>query len=415
MLMSRERPIEPKVVVLSHNYPSKADPTLGVFIHNEVRALRSAGVDLRVVSPIPWSPKFLQIRKRWQNYASVIVDSEFEEIEVDRVACPYLPRPCHNINGLNVAARLLPRLRRLRNSFQFNLIHSHTLTPDGWAGCLLAKYFKVPTVCTIRGSDLLQYPHQSRVNRVASRFTLRQCDAVIATSNDLAIKASELERSTPCPATIYKGVDLSVFAPRQRVSDLRAEYGIPGDSCVIVFVGRCEQDKGLGELLSAFRGIHNSAPNTHLLIVGDGSFRIEMESFVRMHGLAQYVHLVGRVPQSTVARFLGASDIFVLPSYSEGMPNALLEAMACEMPCVATSVGGNAEAIVDGVSGLLIPPKDEAALHCAFGRLMRDREFATSLGQQAKRRIRSHFSWSENAAQNVRVYNSLLKATHINK
>jgi glycosyltransferase involved in cell wall biosynthesis len=389
-------------------YPSVVDSTNGIFIHNEVRALIDAGINVRVVSPVPWAPLILRFREKWRQYAAIRRAGSFECVPVERISVVAAPAPFHVIHGLTTAWCLQARLTKIRRQFPFDLIHAHTLTPDGWACCLLAKRFKVPTVCTIRGSDLNEYPHQSRVTLYATRHVLRRTDALIATSRALSEEAARLVDPPVHPTVIYKGVDFSVFSQDGDQKTLRNRLGLPISKTLIVFVGRVERDKGIGELFEAFLKVHTQHPRVRLLIVGNGSYLGAVKNRAIEASIADSVFMPDRVSPSEVALYLQASDLFVLPSYGEGMPNALLEAMACGLPSIASAVGGIPEVVEDGVSGILVPIRDREALEVSIRRVLSSPDLAARLGSEAARSIRARFSWQKNAQQNIEIYRSLL-------
>jgi glycosyltransferase involved in cell wall biosynthesis len=162
------------------------------------------------------------------------------------------------------------------------------------------------------------------------------------------------------------------------------------------------------ELLEAFCRLKPHFAGLTLIMVGDGSYRGQILSKAVEARAAEAVVVTGRVLQEDVADYLAIADIFVLPSYDEGMPNALLEAMASGLPCIATEVGGNPEALENGVSGILIPPRDVDALERAIVRIVRNPDSGARLAGAASKKIRSHFSWRANAEANLAVYRTLL-------
>jgi glycosyltransferase involved in cell wall biosynthesis len=328
---------------------------------------------------------------------------------------PYLvaPRPWHVLGGLGMAWSLRGALRRIHRTFPFDLIHAHTLTPDGWAACLTGPRFGVPVVCSIRGSDLNLYPQESRVAHRATRYVLRNCNAIVAVSGALAERAREFCPHGAAPRVIYNGVNTDCFARPTDRDALRATLGLPRDKRIVLFVGQCAADKGVPELVEVFSRLRADDPGLHLVLVGNG----ELLDSVRAQGRARFgsegLTAPGQVPHERVAAYCRASDVFVFPSHAEGMPNALLEAMACGLPCVATRVGGIPEAVEDGVSGLLVPAKDPKALHRALGALLSDPEACARLGNAAAQKIASCFSWTHNAEMQLALYRHLLNRSRL--
>jgi glycosyltransferase involved in cell wall biosynthesis len=149
-------------------------------------------------------------------------------------------------------------------------------------------------------------------------------------------------------------------------------------------------------------------PDVCFLVVGDGGIKDELEEQARQLGLGRRIVFTGF--RSDVPDLLSEAAISVLPSLSEGTSNTLLESMAAGIPVVATRVGGNPEVIEDGVSGLLVPPRDSAALAAAMGRLLEDEELAIRLGQAGIRRVAELFSIEGSIDQTEHLYQRLVEA-----
>jgi glycosyltransferase involved in cell wall biosynthesis len=150
-----------------------------------------------------------------------------------------------------------------------------------------------------------------------------------------------------------------------------------------------------------------SPEGVHTVVVGDGPERAQLEALAGQLGLADRVHLAGH--QQDVRPWLAALDVLVLSSDWEGMPNALLEAMAAGLPIVATAVGGVPEVVVDGATGLLVPPGDPSALAEAITRLLRDPDLRRTMGQAGRARVERRFSINETVRLTEELYATLLE------
>ncbi len=398
-----------KILVLSHMYPSAAAPEAGVFIQRHVEALRDAGLQVEVVSPVPWVPWLLTWHSRWRGYAEQVRRHPELVDTVRRPAYPVLPSPFYVLAGLTMAARLLPTLGSLARREGFDVLHAHTVTPDGFAAAALQRRLGVPTVCSIRGSDVHEYPFRSRLWMRMSVWSLTHNDRIVAVSQAMADLAQNLTAGGVCPKVIYNGIDDRLFAPGPGKEVARGQLGLPADARAIVFVGRCERDKGLGELWEAFLDLRSRHRHAMLVLVGAGSFAKELAERATGNGCSESVRFAGQIRPELVAMYLRAADVFVLPSYGEGMPNALLEAMAIGLPVVASRVGGIPEVVEDRVSGLLVEPKSARALSRALDQLLGQPVWAAGLGREGSRRIRTQFSWRQNAEEHLELYEDLLK------
>ena len=241
-----------------------------------------------------------------------------------------------------------------------------------------------------------------------TRWALRNCDGTIAVSQALADDADEIAGEALRSRVIYNGVVQS-FIPSVNRDILRRQLGLPAKARIILFVGRCEKDKGVFELIESFGLIANKNRSAELIFVGDGGARQELEKVVQPEEWRNRVRFVGLVGRKEITSYYQSADIFVLPSYGEGMPNALLEAMAVGLPCVATRVGGIPEAVQDGVNGLLIPSRSATAITTALNSLLASPELAFRMGAAAAKTIRNHFTWQANAQAHLAFYEEVIR------
>lgn len=401
----------PRVLVISHMYPSHADPVDGIFIHRGVRALVERGnVEVMVVSSVPWAPRVLWGRPQWKKWADIQKTTSIDEVTTVRPAHVEIPfKHFWPYRGVSMALRLLPKLVALRQEFPFNIIHTHTVTPDGLTGIILGKWFQTPTVCSIRGSDVNSYPFRSKRYYAFSRRVLQKTDIVLANNRPILEKAGAIAgRDIRCRC-IYNGIDQSLFFPEPDKRSLRVELGFPKDCTLIIFIGDFITSKGVLELCDAFIRLSCKERNVHLLMVGAGPLRPEVEARFGQAESQDSVTFTGRVPQKIAAALLRAADIFVLPSHSEGMPNALIEAMACGVASVVTPVGGVIEVVENGVNGLLIPVGNPERLRSAITQLLVDTKLRTTISRLSIIKIGNRFSWTRHAIEHKLLYQELLQ------
>ncbi|TNE75252.1 MAG: glycosyltransferase family 1 protein [Gammaproteobacteria bacterium] len=201
---------------------------------------------------------------------------------------------------------------------------------------------------------------------------------------------------------IYKGHDLGWY--QAEPADL-SEFGVPGDALAVCCTGRNSPRKGFDDLIHAMNHLPGDA-NVHLLLVGDVIDNEEIRALVDESPFADRIHFTGY--RNDAPAIAAASDVFVLPSKDrEGLPRAVIEAMAYGVAPVVTGVGGMPELVENEVSGLVVEPKDPAALAAAIARLIRDRGLAHRLGQAARARIADHFHTSQTVQETGDLYKSL--------
>lgn len=237
-------------------------------------------------------------------------------------------------------------------------------------------------------------------DRLLSCFT----DRIVLVADALRKRFDRLRQSGKM-VTVHNGILLSEFSRSQPAEPIRTVK----KEVVIGTVGRIERIKGQDVLLEAFGRLKCRHPHIRLLLAGgisEPDFEADCRKIIDRHGLKDCVDFLGH--QEDVASFLSRLDIFVLPSLSEAFPRALLEAMAAGKAVIATDVGGCAEAVVAGVSGLLAPAKDAAALAEKIEELIEDDVLRKQMGVAARRRIQEEFTMEGNVRRMEQIYRSLL-------
>jgi sugar transferase (PEP-CTERM/EpsH1 system associated) len=274
-------------------------------------------------------------------------------------------------------------------------------------GRVLGRLAGVPIIITSRRNENIGGAMRERFNR----WTAHLDDRVVAVC-ELARQA-EIERAGVAlehVVTIYNGVDVTQFpvASVQATAQARRAIGMPVKVPLVGSLGRLHPQKGFSDLLTAFAQVRQRIPSVRLFVAGDGELRDDLEAQARSLGMAEAVTFAG--VRADVPEILAALDVFVLPSLWEGMPNAVLEAMASGLPVVATAVGGTPEVVMDGVTGLLVPPQDPGALARAIERLLCDPGLRRTMGRAGRRRVEQHFDIRETVRQVEDLYETLLRA-----
>jgi glycosyltransferase involved in cell wall biosynthesis len=311
-------------------------------------------------------------------------------------------QPVPQIPNSPGGARYLPglagELRRARPS----VFHAHLSWPFAAKYVLAAAILaRVPAIVTT-----VQLFPDSRIRRttaVQGRLIAARVGRCIAVSQDIARRLADgLHWRADKIEVIHNAVQIERFG---RPADLTLRASLAGgDSPIVLTVARLDSQKGHEVLLRAVA----ETPSVRLVLAGEGPERERLETLVSGLGLGPRVLFLGS--RTDVPELLAASDVFVLPSLFEGSPLAVLEAMAAMKPVVATAIGGTDELIVDGESGLLVPPADPRALAAALRQLIADRRLGTRLGQNARERVEQRFSAAAMAERVSQVYEGLLRA-----
>jgi glycosyltransferase involved in cell wall biosynthesis len=208
---------------------------------------------------------------------------------------------------------------------------------------------------------------------------------------------------------VHNGVDCSLFTPSSDRRLTRRALGLDENGFYWVSICHLLRQKGTAELLDAFTRLARISAEARLVVVGSGPELPALRRRLIEQGVGDRVVFAGLRSPEEVARWLQAGDAFVLASHNEGLPNAVLEAMATGLPVVATDVGGTREAVVDAVSGVLVPPRDSDALTTAMVRVTEDHDFAARLGAEGRRRVDRQFAWEVSARAWIEVYEKAMR------
>lgn len=339
-----------RLLIVTSQFPIAGEPNRGRPIHQTVREL-SKLADVRVLSPVARYPRWARPRSylfRASDPAHTLPDCDVRYVEYP--ALPLLTRP---FNGWLCARTLHAPLRE----FAPDVVLSYWLYPDAFGAMHAARRAGLPLVVGARGSDLRV---RDAVSRRLTRSVLHAAGRILVVSEDLGrVAARDYDADPARIRAIPNGCDATIFHPRDR-SDARAALGIDADAELVIYVGRLVPEKGLRELLDAMATLAPQRPKLQLALVGEGPMRAELDAKVAADPTLR-VHLPGAQGPHEVARWMAASDLVTLPSYSEGHPNVLVEALACGRPVVATPVGGIPE-VVDADCGLLVAARDPVAL-----------------------------------------------------
>lgn len=339
-----------RILIVTSQFPIAGEPNRGRPILQTVRELAQLA-SVRVVSPIASYPDWARPRSYLFRHSEP--GHRVEGCEVDYVpyyALPLLSRP---LNGMMCARALHAPLA----AFEPDVVLSYWLYPDAYGAMLAARRAGIPLVAGARGSDIRV---RDAISRRLTRSVVTAAQRLLVVSEDLGrLAASEYGADPARVRAISNGCDAAIFRPTDRAV-ARRKVGVAQDAELVLYAGRLVIEKGLRELIDATRKLAGSRPRLQVVLIGEGPLQAELESLIAADPSLP-VRLVGAQPPSVVAQWMAASDAVTLPSYSEGHPNVLVEALACGRAVVATPVGGVPE-VVDGESGVLVPARDAVAL-----------------------------------------------------
>ena len=285
--------------------------------------------------------------------------------------------------------------------FRPDVVHIFFGVPDGPIGWLLKRIYGLPYIISLRGADVpsdevKRFAKQYKLLRPFIRWLWRDADALVAVSNGLRSYAKETSPDLPIQV-ISNAIDLSAFTPAPQ----RDTNGLVR----LLYVGRFNVFKNVETLVEAVGKLSQmDVGEFELNLVGEGEQRPVLERIVSELGLTRRVNFAGWVARDQIADHYRLADVFVTATTWEGMPNTVLEAMACGLPIVGTQASGLHELVRDGLNGYLVPTKDPEALAQALARLMGDGYERRRMGRESRRLAEREFAWEYIAAQYLEVY-----------
>jgi glycosyltransferase involved in cell wall biosynthesis len=382
-----------KIAVITTYFPSAAEPWQGRSAYQTLRVLASKA-DVRVFYPNASYPSLLKPRSR--SYDKLDATYSPPDVKANYFDYPALPLLSRPFNGWMAARALLPHVQ----DFAPDLIFSCFLYPDGYAALRIGKALAVPVVAMSIGSDINRIGDP--ISYLHTRAVLREADFLVTVSGDLRLKAIAMGASAEKTRAVVNGCDPSVFHVRD-CDEARRKLDIDPSSQVVLYVGRMDVKKGLRELVEAATSLRQKRSNLHVYLVGEGPDRPLILSAIQANNAAGYIHALPGCAFDEVAVWMAAANLVTLPSYMEGCPNVVLEALASGRPVVATNVGGIPE-ILNDTCGRLVAPRDAGALAQALASVLDSTWDANAISAHGSR------SWEAVSAELLGIFESLIGA-----
>jgi glycosyltransferase involved in cell wall biosynthesis len=359
--------------------------------------LSRLGADVTVLFTIVWIPKILQaVRAKYKNYNKKHAPLEYPQINVITVPYFRLTRGVgsYRWDGLFIYHSAIKLVLSLHQKMPFDVIYGKGIFPSADAAVRFAKKLRIPAIGEGIGGDVNIVPDHSNVMYSHFLRTTQALDGAVADGKGVADRLSCV-MNTHIP-TIHGLVDLTTFCPIDNKTPLRRELDISYDSLALLYVGSLKREKGVYELINAFCKIRKILPQAVLNICGSGNEYNDLMELIAQSGLESVVRLVGEVKPDHLHKWMQASDIFLLPSYSEGMPNVIMEAMACGLPVISTTVGGLPDAIGNCDGAILVKPRDVDSLVTAIIKVATDSEIYLTMKKAARKTAELEFGIEAN-------------------
>jgi len=356
------------ILVLTTLYPNNVQHRHGIFIENRVKELvkRYPDAKVKVVAPVPYFPSWLPVNS-YKQYSQVVEKEIRADIEVLHPKYWVIPKVGMNITPYFLYQTSLKAIKEVQQTgFVIDVIDSHYFYPDGVVASWVGKKLNIPVMVTARGSDINLIPE----NRIAKKRIIKaitNVQASAAVSQALADKMAKLAPLAKAPIVLRNGVDLDFFTPEATKPTLPCH--INDDESLLLSVGNLVELKGHHLVIEALTLV----PKAKLIIIGEGEMRTELEQLVIKLNLQGRVFFTGNIQQDELPGYYAAADVLVLASSREGMPNVLLESLACGTPVVATDVGGSAEVVTQKDIGELLPVRSVKSIAQALSSILSNR------------------------------------------
>ena len=389
-----------KVLWITSVYPSVDTPGNGVFHETQVKALTSLGVEVTVINPIPLNASFIRVWKKRYRKKKLPYMEKRNGVNVYRPVYRATPGQLRWFQpDKRIAGSILKTLKK--ENIDADFIHAHFAMPSGGAARIVAAELHKPWLLTLHGSDVHIYPSFSQSAERIFQKTVKSADEVIAVGEHLAA-AAELKTGRSC-TSLPIGIDLTQFklTPTTTLkAKQKEELALPSNKKILLYIGRLVKEKGIFELAEALPYL----PEEYVVVyVGDGP---EKEKLQRQKMHNDRLFLVGQIPNEKVRDYLLASDVFILPSYSEGLPTVVIEAMALKIPIICTNVGGIPD-LFGEYSELLIQPRSVQHIVTSVKGLAADPAYYNEVTEALYQRVHVQYSAMDNAKKLVDKYREI--------
>lgn len=376
-----------RILTYSSLYPNAVDPTHGVFVERRLLELvKDSNINASVVAPVPWFPFKSSIFGKYGKYASVPGSDQRNGIDIYYPRYPLIPKVGMLMAPGNMARATFGTVRsQLAHDQSIDLIDAHYFYPDGVAASFIAERLRVPFIVTARGSDINTIAAMPAPGKMILQAAAR-ASAIIAVSEALGRALRDLGIPPGKIHVLPNGVDLQFFNPGNRAE---ARQRLAMESPTFLSVGSLKEAKGHDIAIRSLKHIAGAK----LIVIGSGPFESKLKKLVASLGLQSRVSFTGQMHASELLGYYQAADCLLLISRREGMPNVVLESIACGTPVIASNVGGIAEIINAPAMGQLINDRQPDKVAQAW------RSINTSgIDRKAVRRAAESYSWHETAS-----------------
>jgi glycosyltransferase involved in cell wall biosynthesis len=352
------------------------------------RALAERGLEIFIFSLSNYDGALYENYKNIQTF-SVQLDSTITEDSATKIS-------------KLVYLKAVPKIKQMIAELKPDIVHAHYASSYGLLGALSRFH---PYILSVWGADIFEFPQKSFLHRRLIKFNLEKADKILSTSH---VMVKEIAKYTSKKIAVTPfGIDVAFFKP------CPVQSLFDPDDVVIGTIKALDTQYGVEYLIKAFKILvekYNHLP-LKLLIVGGGVLEKNLKDLTHALHLEDRTIFTGRVSYDDVPKYHNMLSIFISLSVidSESFGVAIIEASACEKPVVVADVGGMREVVEDGITGLIVPPKNSEKAAAAIEKLVVDEALRKRMGKVGRQRVKKMYDWNENVNQMIKIYNDVLK------
>lgn len=385
-----DQPAPLHVVSIATLFPDETRPNFGIFVERSLAALaRQPDIRLTVIAPLGIPPWPLSLHPRYAALRRLPLREEWHGLTVLRPRFLLIPGIGARLNAGAIARAILPIARALKANGQLDVLDAQFFHPDGPATHRVARALSLPFSVKARGADIslwAQRPDTGPAIRAAAQAAAGLLSVGQALKDDMVAAGMDAGKIR----VHYTGLDAERFRPLDRAA-ARAHWGVPPDAPVLLTVGALIPRKGQSLVIEAMRHLPQ---DVHYVMAGGGADASRLASLADRLGLADRVRQLGPVPNNDLPQLYAAADLMVLPSASEGLANAWVEAQACGLPLVLSDIPPAYE-MIDGEDAGTITAADPSSLATAIGKVLHQPVDRATLAARAHQR----FNWERNGRE----------------
>lgn len=392
------------LLIISSRYPHSKDKISTTFVYSQVEELRKYFDKVVVIALTPYTPSFTtKLMQPKRKYDALARDYSYENVDVYFTKNIYLPKGMfinkRGWQGYRSASKILSKI-----NFKPDLIHAHFIWPSGFVGMKL-KENDIPLIITGHGYDVyeLAFIYDSLTENIKKALSAADRVITVSTKNrDVLIEKLGVPENKI--KIIPNGYNPELFSLKDKQKS-RKKLSLPEDAKIVISVGKLHPVKGFDNLIRSAKMLEKD--DMKFYIIGDGPEMDNLSNMIKELSLEKNVKLIGNRSHDEIPDWIAASDIFVLPSRSEGNPTVMFEALGCGKPFIGTDVGGVTDIIKDEKIGLVVKRDDPGELAGAI---------KTALGKKWDGKYIHEFSkqytWENIVKEIVRIYKEVLNKTN---